>query len=167
MEQLGTELSWTEDSESIARFTLCFEWKRMLTKHVCMLWVVWGFWVFICLSMMMASNVLEGIQKLELLTDLREALWTKNEIVLDWFDHVVGHVWTVVFMVFLGCCKCGHEHIVQSSYHGRWWKSGRDSDGIWGKNENFQEIWCHEYRNVVLSCHDMRLEQEVSHFRGH
>ena len=37
MEQLGTELSWTEDSESIARFTLCFEWKRMLTKPVCML----------------------------------------------------------------------------------------------------------------------------------
>ena len=37
MEQLGTELSWTEDSESFAKFTLCFEWKRMLTKHVCML----------------------------------------------------------------------------------------------------------------------------------
>ena len=33
---------------------------------------------FICLSMMMASNVLDGIQKLELLTDA--------------IDHVVGHV---------------------------------------------------------------------------
>ena len=37
MEQLETELSWTEDSESFARFMLCCEWKRMLTKHVCML----------------------------------------------------------------------------------------------------------------------------------
>ena len=32
-----------------------------------------------------------------------------------------------------GCCKCGHEHMVQSSCHGTWWKLGKNSDGIWVK----------------------------------
>ena len=131
MEQLGTELSWTEDSESFARFTLCFEWKRMLTKHVCMLWVVWGFWVFICLSMMMASNVLEGIQKLELLTDLREALWTEWNCA--WLIWPCGWTCLNCCVHVFGCCKCGHEHMVQSSCHGTWWKLGKNSDGIWVK----------------------------------
>ena len=71
----------TEDSEIIAKPTLCLDWKRMLSKHVYMLLVSWS--SHGSLNDDGESNVLEGIQNLELLTDLRETLWRKVEVVFD------------------------------------------------------------------------------------
>ena len=71
----------TEDSEIIVKPTLCLDWKRMLSKHVCMLLVSWS--SHGSLNDDGESNVLEGIQNLELLTDLRETLWRKVEVVFD------------------------------------------------------------------------------------
>ena len=91
LEQLGIELSWDRSSESIVKLALCLEWERMLSEHVFMLCIGWSWLEFHgSLNDDGESNVLEVIQNLELLADLRETSWRKVDVVLIGLD-VVGH----------------------------------------------------------------------------
>ena len=73
------------------------EWHD-LDLHVALLFVWGSFCCHMSLNDDGESNVLEGIQNLELLTDLRETSWRKVEVVLDWLDCGTCHVWVVVCM---------------------------------------------------------------------
>ena len=73
MEQLGIELSWDRSFESIVKLALCLELKRMLSNMLSCCVLVEVIQSFHGpLNDDGESNVLEGIQNLELLTDLRE-----------------------------------------------------------------------------------------------
>ena len=105
-EQLGIELSWN------GRFWKYF--KAYVVSRVkadaCQtcLHVVGRlrlFRVFICLSMMMASTVLEGIQKLHGAANRSEGdIMKKDWSCFDWLDCVDWHVWACMFMFWSLCC---------------------------------------------------------------
>ena len=78
------------------------------------------------------SNVLEVIQNLELLTDLRETSLREVDVGFDWLDCVTCHVWVVVIMSWCcclkhwtWCCEWFHAHVVWLSCHGIWWRPGK------------------------------------------
>ena len=147
-------VDWTEDPESIVKFTLCFDWKRMLVKLACMLWVVEVIQSFHgSLNDDGESNVLEGIQNLELLTDLRGTSWRKVDVVL------IGLVCSC-FLCFSSCVlvlELDHVYVVQLSCHGKWWEPGKKLRRNLSLTK--REIWCHDCRHIALSWHDMDLDK--------
>ena len=109
------------------------------------------------------SNVLEGIQNLELLTDLRETLWIKVEVVLDWLVcgtcHVLSFVaWNMELDVVSDFMNMWYEWL---SCHGKWWEPGKKlrRNLSLSNRKIFRGIWCHDCRHITLSCHDMDLDK--------
>ena len=112
------------------------------------------------------SNVREGIQNLELLTDLRETSWRK--VMLFWLDLLLlNMVWTCAFMLM--CLywfwslvlECTHVRVIQLSCHGKWWEPGKKlrRNLSLSNRKIFRGIWCHDCRHITLSCHDMDLDK--------
>ena len=155
---LGCVLSWAY---------MDVGWRRL--QVACCLKLV----LFLSLNDDGERNVLEVIQNLELLTDLRETSWIK--FMWFWLDlDVVGHglnmygnvlsfvAWNMGLDVVSDFMNMWYDEVVMAYDE----NLGRNSDGIW-VYENFQEGWCHWHRSIVLSWHDMKLTQEVLHFRDH
>ena len=55
------------------------------------------------------------------------------------------------------CCECFHKLLLWLCCHGIWWEPGKKL----GRNLSlsnrkiFRGIWCHDYRHIALSCHDI------------
>ena len=104
------------------------------------------------------SNVREGIQNLELLTDLRETAWRKVEVVLVWLDCGIFHVLSFCCLKYgTWCCECFHKHLVWLCCHGTWWEPGKKliRNLSLRNGKIFRGIWCHDCRHIAPSWHDI------------
>ena len=55
------------------------------------------------------------------------------------------------------CCDCFRKHLVYFCCHGTWWEPGKKlrRNLSLSNRKIFRGIWCHDYRHIAPSCHDI------------